>query len=66
MAFTLDLWRDGPWYLGQLRELPDVYSQAKSLRELRENIREVFDLMLKERALQIERRRRRPRAPLGV
>lgn len=66
IALTLDYWRQGEWYVGQLREVPDVFSQARTLTELRENIREVFDLMLRERPVRLQRRRRRPRPPLGV
>ncbi len=41
----------GDWFVGQLREVPDVFSQGRTLKELRENIREVWQLMLKERPL---------------
>lgn len=66
IALTLDYRRDGGWYFGQLREVPDVFSQARTLPELRSNIRDAFDLMLRERPLRLQPRRRRSRTPLGV
>ena len=35
---TLEYWRDGDWYVGQLREIPSVLSQGSTLKELEENI----------------------------
>ena len=47
--FTLEYWIDDEWYVGRLREVPGVFSQGETLRELEENIREAYRLMLKER-----------------
>jgi predicted RNase H-like HicB family nuclease len=44
--FTLEFWRDGDWYVGRLLEVPGVFSQGKSLEELRENIQDAYDLMV--------------------
>ena len=44
--FTLEYWRDGDWYVGRLMEVPGVFSQGKSLDELRENIQEAYELMV--------------------
>jgi predicted RNase H-like HicB family nuclease len=44
--FTLEYWRDGDWYVGRLLEVPGVFSQGKTLDELRDNIQEAFDLMV--------------------
>jgi predicted RNase H-like HicB family nuclease len=44
----LDYWKDGSWYVGQLRDVPDVFSQGRTLAELRENIRDSYELMLTE------------------
>jgi predicted RNase H-like HicB family nuclease len=44
--FTLEFWKDGNWYVGRLIEIPGVFSQAATLEELRENIREVYDLLI--------------------
>jgi predicted RNase H-like HicB family nuclease len=53
--FTLEYWKDGGWYVGKLKEVPGVFSQGKSLRELEENIRDAYYLMVEEgeRPLQI-------------
>jgi len=49
--FTLEYWLDDGWYIGRLREIPGVFSQAESLPELEENIRDAYHLMLTEKAL---------------
>jgi len=43
--FTLDYWMDDGWYVGSLREAPDVFSQGKTFEELQLNIKDAFDLM---------------------
>jgi predicted RNase H-like HicB family nuclease len=44
--FTLEFWQDGDWYIGRLLEVPGVFSQGKTLEELRENIQDAYDLMV--------------------
>ncbi len=44
--FTLEYWRDGDWYVGRLVEVPGVFSQGKTLTELRENIQDAYELMV--------------------
>jgi predicted RNase H-like HicB family nuclease len=39
---------DDGWYVGKLKEVPGVFSQGKSLRELEENIRDAYQLMRDE------------------
>ena len=34
-SFTLDFWTDDGWFVGKLREVPNVFSQGKSLDELK-------------------------------
>jgi len=46
--FTLEYWKDGKWLVGRLLEVPGVASQGKTLNELRENIQEVYQLMVTE------------------
>ena len=46
--FTLEYWKDSRWYVGKLKEVPGVFSQGKSLRELEENIRDAYYLMVEE------------------
>ena len=47
---TLEYWRDGRWYGGQLREMPEVISQGRTLAELRRNIIDAYRLVLHARA----------------
>jgi predicted RNase H-like HicB family nuclease len=35
--------------MGKLKEIPEVFSQGKSLHELEENIRDAYYLMVEER-----------------
>jgi len=44
--FTLEYWKDEGWYVGRLKEVPGVFSQGKSVRELKENIRDAYHLMV--------------------
>lgn len=44
-GYTLVYWQDGEWFVGRLRERPDVFSQGKSLQDLEENIKEALALM---------------------
>lgn len=48
MKFTLNYWIDDGWFVGQLLEVPGVFSQAETLDELLSNIKEVYNLMLEE------------------
>ena len=43
--FTLEYWLDEGWYVGRLKEVPGVISQAETLSELEENIREAYQLV---------------------
>jgi len=47
-TFTLEYWQDEGWYVGQLREVPGVFSQGETLVELEENIRDAFELVLED------------------
>ena len=44
---TLDFWLDDGWYVGKLREVPNVLSQGASLEELKANIQDAYRLMMK-------------------
>ena len=48
---TLLYWLDDGWYVGQLKETPSVVSQAKTLDELKINIKDAFKLITEERKL---------------
>ncbi len=45
------------WFVGQLEELPEVLSQGKTIPELKENLREAFNLLLEanRESLELER-----------
>lgn len=45
---TLEYWFDDGWYVGRLKEVPGVFSQGETLDELDENIRDAYDLILKD------------------
>lgn len=47
-TFTLEYWQDEGWYVGQLREVPGVFSQGETLTELEENIRDAYELVLED------------------
>lgn len=49
-AFTLDYWTDDGWYVGKLREVPGIFSQGKTLDELKLNIKDALELVLEEDA----------------
>ena len=46
--FTLDYWIDDNWYVGKLREIPEIFSQGETFEELKLNIKDAFALMLQE------------------
>ena len=46
--FTLEYWRDDGWFVGRLKEIPGVFSQGKTLNELKENIIDAYRMMLAE------------------
>lgn len=52
IRLTLDYWRGDDWYVGQLRELPSVLSQGKTLEELQENIQDAYALVMEYHASQ--------------
>ena len=45
-AFTLEYWLDDGWYVGKLKEIPGVFSQGKTLKELEENIDDAYRLLM--------------------
>ena len=55
MPFILQYRRDEDWYVGQLKGVPGVVSQGKSLTELEENIRDAYRMMTAdEDAMELE------------
>jgi len=46
--FTLEYWQDDNWFVGKLKEIPGVFSQGKTVEELKENIIDAYRMMLAE------------------
>jgi len=46
--FTLEYWQDDDWFVGKLKEIPGVFSQGKTIEELKENILDAYRMMLQE------------------
>jgi len=46
--FTLEYWQDDGWFVGKLKEIPGIFSQGKTLEELKENIIDAYRMMLEE------------------
>jgi predicted RNase H-like HicB family nuclease len=44
--FTLEYWIDDGWYVGRLKEVPNVFSQGESIEELKENIRDAYRMVM--------------------
>ena len=44
--FTAIYKKSGKWYLAWIEEIPGVNTQAKTLREAKENLREALSLIL--------------------
>lgn len=53
--FTLEYWQDDNWFVGKLKEIPGVFSQGKTLEELKENIIDAYYMMLQESKVGAER-----------
>ena len=46
--FTLEYWRDDDWFVGKLKEIPGVFSQGKTLKELKKNIIDAYRMMIQQ------------------
>ena len=44
--FTLEYWITQDWYVGNLKEVPGVFSQGKTLDELENNVRDAYAMMV--------------------
>ncbi len=45
---TLEYWIDDNLYVGRLKEVPGIFSQGETLKDLEENIQDAFELMMEE------------------
>jgi len=46
--FTLEYWVDEGWYVGRLKEAPGIFSQGQTLKELKANILDAYNLLIEE------------------
>jgi predicted RNase H-like HicB family nuclease len=46
--FTLEYWFDEGWYVGRLKEAPGIFSQGQTLKELKANIHDAYNMMIAE------------------
>ena len=46
--FQVEYWKDGPWFVGRLPQIPGVFSQGATLLELEENLGDACRIMLEE------------------
>ena len=58
--FTLEYWKDGRWYVGRLLEVPGVFSQGKTMKELQINIQDAYEMMVVQDRPKVQKRRRVP------
>ena len=43
---TLIYWKSDKFWLGRLREFPEIMTQGRALKELEENIRDAYQMMV--------------------
>ncbi|MGQ0502442.1 MAG: type II toxin-antitoxin system HicB family antitoxin [Panacagrimonas sp.] len=48
--FTLEYWQDEGAFVGRLREVPGVFSQGETLKELEANVADAYELVMSESA----------------
>jgi predicted RNase H-like HicB family nuclease len=41
-------WKSGKFWLGKFEEHPEIMTQGRTLRELEENLRDAYEMMLME------------------
>ncbi len=46
--FQMEYWKDGPWFVGRLPQIPGVFSQGATIQELEENLGDAYRIMLEE------------------
>ncbi len=49
--FSLEYWVDDNWYVGRLKEIPGIFSQAETIEELEENIKDAYHLMMEDEVI---------------
>jgi predicted RNase H-like HicB family nuclease len=48
LRFTLEYWQDGGLFVGRLKGVPGIFCQGKTLAELRDNVRDVYQMMVED------------------
>jgi len=43
---TMIYWKSDKFWLGRVREFPDIMTQGQTLKELEENIRDAYQMMV--------------------
>jgi predicted RNase H-like HicB family nuclease len=43
---TMIYWKSDKFWLGRLREFPDIMTQGRTLKELEENLRDAYQMMV--------------------
>ena len=43
--FRFEYWKEDNWYIGHLKDVPGVFSQGETLKELEENIKDAYYMM---------------------
>ena len=50
--FTLEYWIDDDWFVGKLKEIPGIFSQGETLKELETNIQDAYKMILREEQIE--------------
>jgi predicted RNase H-like HicB family nuclease len=45
---TMIYWQDGPFWIGKLKEHPEIMTQGESFEELEENVKDAYSCMVME------------------
>jgi len=45
-SYTIVIVKSGKWYAGYVKELPGAHSQGKTVKEVRENLKEAIKMVL--------------------
>jgi predicted RNase H-like HicB family nuclease len=43
--FTLEYWMDDDWYVGRIKEVPGVFSQGATSKELEQNVVDAYRMV---------------------
>jgi predicted RNase H-like HicB family nuclease len=43
---TMIYWKSGRFWLGKLKERPDIMTQGRTVKELEENLRDAYEMMV--------------------